>query len=148
MAETYKIFREQIGRRFQFLTPMAHRVQNTTRRLMRRAMRKPRTVSEGPNLLPLLIQVLAAFSKAKGEVLEEEIDSSLSFLRHDYPESEMCIRDSVTSVQIADENRVGRAFDDRVEKLMAFAQRRLDAFAFGDFAQQCCICLLYTSRCV
>ena len=44
---------------------------------MRRAMRKPRSVSEGPNLLPLLIQVLASFTKADGVILEEEIDSSL-----------------------------------------------------------------------
>ncbi len=50
-------------------------------------MRKPRTVSEGPSLLPLLIQVLAAFSKIDGVVLEEEIDSSLGFLRYDYPEA-------------------------------------------------------------
>jgi ABC-type multidrug transport system ATPase subunit/ABC-type multidrug transport system permease subunit len=45
-------------------------------------------MSESPNLLPLLIQVLAAFSKTgRGEVLEEEIDSSLGFLRYDYPEA-------------------------------------------------------------
>lgn len=50
-------------------------------------MRKPRTVTESPNLLPLLIQVLAAFSKVDGHILEEEIDSSLGFLRHDYPEA-------------------------------------------------------------
>ena len=50
-------------------------------------MRKPRTVSESPNLLPLLIQVLAAFTKADGEIAEEEIDSSLGFLRNDYPEA-------------------------------------------------------------
>jgi ABC-type multidrug transport system ATPase subunit len=55
--------------------------------MARRWMRKPRTVTESPNLLPLLIQVLAAFSKANGEVLEEEIDSSLGFLRYDYPEA-------------------------------------------------------------
>ena len=54
---------------------------------MRRALRKPRSVSEGPNLLPLLIQVLASFSKADGVLLEEEIDSSLGFLRYDYPET-------------------------------------------------------------
>ncbi len=54
---------------------------------MRRAMRKPRSVAEGPNLLPLLIQVLASFSKADGVLLEEEIDSSLGFLRYDYPET-------------------------------------------------------------
>src|ERR1700726_2016945 len=50
-------------------------------------MRKPRSVSEGPNLLPVLIQVLASFSKADGVLLEEEIDSSLGFLRYDYPEA-------------------------------------------------------------
>src|SRR5205809_6555317 len=54
---------------------------------MRRALRKPRSVSEGPNLLPVLIQVLASFSKADGVLLEEEIDSSLGFLRYDYPEA-------------------------------------------------------------
>ena len=54
---------------------------------MRRALRKPRSVSEGPNLLPLLIQVLASFTKADGVILEEEIDSSLGFLRYDYPEA-------------------------------------------------------------
>ena len=54
---------------------------------MRRALRKPRSVSEGPNLLPLLIQVLASFTKADGVILVEEIDSSLGFLRYDYPEA-------------------------------------------------------------
>ena len=54
---------------------------------MRRALRKPRSVSEGPNLLPLLIQVLASFTKADGVIMEEEIDSSLGFLRYDYPEA-------------------------------------------------------------
>ncbi|HEX4697556.1 MAG TPA: ATP-binding cassette domain-containing protein [Candidatus Udaeobacter sp.] len=44
-------------------------------------------MSEGPNLLPLLIQVLASFTKADGVILEEEIDSSLGFLRYDYPEA-------------------------------------------------------------
>jgi ABC-type multidrug transport system ATPase subunit len=48
----------------------------------------PRGVTESANLLPLLIQVLAAFSKTAGnEALEEEIDSSLGFLRYDYPEA-------------------------------------------------------------
>ena len=53
----------------------------------RRLLRRPRSVSEGPNLLPLLIRVLACFSKLNGKILEEEIDSSLGFLRHDYPEA-------------------------------------------------------------
>jgi ABC-type multidrug transport system ATPase subunit len=72
---------------FRRLTPMAYRLQRTTRQLARRAMHKPRTVVESPNLLPVLIQVLAAFSKVDGMVLEEEIDSSLGFLRYDYPEA-------------------------------------------------------------
>ena len=83
-AET---FMERLGHGFRRLTPMAYRLQRTTRQLARRAMRKPRTVLESPNLLPLLIQVLAAFSKVDGMVLEEEIDSSLGFLRYDYPEA-------------------------------------------------------------
>src|SRR5271166_4475811 len=69
------------------LAPLVHRLHSSSRTIARRAMRKPRTVTEGPNLLPLLIQVLAAFSKVNGELLEEEIDSSLGFLRYDYPEA-------------------------------------------------------------
>ena len=38
-------------------------------------------------MLPLLIRVLACFSKLDDKILEEEIDSSLGFLRHDYPEA-------------------------------------------------------------
>ena len=68
-------------------SPVLHRVRGIAQRLGRRILRKPRTVTESPNLLPLLIQVLAAFSKADGQVLEEEIDSSLGFLRYDYPEA-------------------------------------------------------------
>jgi ABC-type multidrug transport system ATPase subunit len=65
-------------------SPVAARVQ----RLLRRWMPARRDKAESSNLLPLLIQVLAAFSKsAKGDVLEEEIDSSLGFLRYDYPEA-------------------------------------------------------------
>src|SRR6478735_6129619 len=75
----------KIDRAVQRVTPIAYRLQRKSRRWMRRALRKPRSVSEGPNLLPLLIQVLASFSKADGVLLEEEIDSSLGFLRYDYP---------------------------------------------------------------
>jgi ABC-type multidrug transport system ATPase subunit len=68
--------------------PLTHRLVRTVQSLHRRLLRKPRTVTESPNLLPLLIQVLAAFSKTgRGDVLEEEIDSSLGFLRYDYPEA-------------------------------------------------------------
>ncbi len=51
------------------------------RRLFRRSKVEP------ANMLPLLIQVLASFSKVDGEILEEEIDSILGFLRYDYPEA-------------------------------------------------------------
>src|SRR3982074_3121658 len=78
---------DKIDRAVQKVTPFAYRIQRRSRRWMRRALRKPRSVSEGPNLLPLLIQVLASFSKADGVLLEEEIDSSLGFLRYDYPET-------------------------------------------------------------
>ena len=70
----------------KYLTPFGYRFQRISRHFMRRVMHKPRTIAESPNLLPLLIQVLAAFSKVNGQVLEEEIDSSLGFLRYDYPE--------------------------------------------------------------
>ena len=80
-------FVEKIVTRVRGVTPLLHRLNSTGRMLVRRALRTPRTVTESPNLLPLLIQVLAAFSKVNGEVLEEEIDSSLGFLRYDYPEA-------------------------------------------------------------
>ncbi|MFL6595918.1 MAG: ATP-binding cassette domain-containing protein, partial [Chthoniobacterales bacterium] len=78
---------DRIDRAVQMVTPLAYRMQRKGKRWMRRAMRKPRSVAEAPNLLPLLIQVLASFSKADGVLLEEEIDSSLGFLRYDYPEA-------------------------------------------------------------
>ena len=37
--------------------------------------------------MPTLIQVLAAFSQVDGDLIEEEIDSSLGFLRYDYPDA-------------------------------------------------------------
>ncbi|MDQ6655664.1 MAG: ABC transporter ATP-binding protein, partial [Verrucomicrobiota bacterium] len=87
MAQTAPTFADKIDRAVQRVTPFAYRMQRKSRRWMRRALRKPRSVAEGPNLLPLLIQVLASFSKADGVLLEEEIDSSLGFLRYDYPEA-------------------------------------------------------------
>jgi ABC-type multidrug transport system ATPase subunit len=87
MTELVTSVADKIDRAVQRVTPLAYRVRRTGRRLMRRALRKPRSVSEGPNMLPVLIQVLASFSKADGVLLEEEIDSSLGFLRYDYPEA-------------------------------------------------------------
>jgi len=87
MTELVTTVADKIDRAVQKVTPFAYRIQRRGRRWVRRALRKPRSVSEGPNLLPLLIQVLASFSKADGVLLEEEIDSSLGFLRYDYPET-------------------------------------------------------------
>src|SRR5256714_5232535 len=87
MTQLVSTVAEKLDRAVQKVTPCAYRMRREGRRLMRRALRKPRSVSEGPNLLPLLIQVLASFSKADGVLLEEEIDSSLGFLRYDYPEA-------------------------------------------------------------
>jgi len=87
MPEPAPTLADKIDRAVQRVTPFAYRIQRKSRRWMRRALRKPRSVAEGPNLLPLLIQVLASFSKADGVLLEEEIDSSLGFLRYDYPET-------------------------------------------------------------
>jgi ABC-type multidrug transport system ATPase subunit len=87
MSELITQVADRIDRAVQKVTPFAYRMRRKSRRWMRRALRKPRSVSEGPNLLPLLIQVLASFSKADGVLLEEEIDSSLGFLRYDYPEA-------------------------------------------------------------
>src|SRR5947208_4099348 len=87
MAELIAQVADRIDRAVQRVTPLAYRMQRKGRRWMRRAMRNPRSVSEGPNLFPVLIQVLASFSKADGVLLEEEIDSSLGFLRYDYPEA-------------------------------------------------------------
>ncbi len=78
---------ERLGTGARFVVPLTYRLQRSAKQWMRRALHKPRTVSEAPNLLPLLIQVLAAFSKVNDKVLEEEIDSSLGFLRYDYPEA-------------------------------------------------------------
>jgi len=63
------------------------RLQQGAEKAGRQLLGKGREPAENANLLPLLIQVLAAFSKAHGEVMEEEIDSSLGFLRYDYPEA-------------------------------------------------------------
>jgi ABC-type multidrug transport system ATPase subunit len=74
-------------RRVEGLFLFAARARAAGRRMVRRLMRKPRTVAESPNLLPTLIKVFAAFARVEGELLEEEIDSSLGFLRYDYPDT-------------------------------------------------------------
>lgn len=66
---------------------VASNARNTGRRFLRRVLRRPRGVTDSPNLLPTLIKVFAVFTKIDGAVLEEEIDSSLGFLRYDYPDA-------------------------------------------------------------
>ena len=64
-----------------------HPVQTVGRvfsRSWRRLVGKPRPVEE-QSLFPLVIQVLAGFSKNEGEVVEEEVDSVLGLLRHGIP---------------------------------------------------------------
>ncbi|MAS95470.1 MAG: hypothetical protein CMO55_19900 [Verrucomicrobiales bacterium] len=39
------------------------------------------------SMLPMLIEVFAGFTKLDGQVVEEEIDSILGFLRYDFPET-------------------------------------------------------------
>ena len=43
--------------------------------------------STASTMLPVLMEVFAGFSKIDGAIAEEEIDSSLGFMRYDYPEA-------------------------------------------------------------
>lgn len=43
--------------------------------------------SSGHSILPVLIEVFAGFSKLDGNVEEDDIDSSLGYLRYDYPDA-------------------------------------------------------------
>ena len=66
---------------------IVHKARSLAAHTFRRLSGTRRAKAEPRNLLPLLIQVLAGFSKVDGRILEEEIDSSLGFLRYDYPEA-------------------------------------------------------------
>src|SRR6201988_3226644 len=66
---------------------IVHKARNLAAHPFRRLSGTGRAKAEPRNLLPHLIQVLAGFSKVDGRILEEEIDSSLGFLRYDYPEA-------------------------------------------------------------
>jgi ABC transport system ATP-binding/permease protein len=67
--------------------PLARKARDFASLTFRRLTRKRRRQSDDRNLLPLLIQVLAGFTKVNGRILEGELDSSLGFLRYDYPEA-------------------------------------------------------------
>ena len=80
MAESLEVPRARNG---SFTAKARHLASHT----LRRFPWSRRVKTDNRNLLPLLIQVLAGFSKVDGRILEEEIDSSLGFLRYDYPEA-------------------------------------------------------------
>ena len=63
MTELVSSVADKIDRAVQRVTPLAYRVRRTGRRWVRRALRKPRSVSEGQICCRLLIQVLASFTK-------------------------------------------------------------------------------------
>ena len=67
--------------------PLARKAREFASTTFRRLTRKRRRQPDDHNLLPLLIQVLAGFTKVDGRILEDELDSSLGFLRYDYPEA-------------------------------------------------------------
>lgn len=55
-------------------------------RAWRRLAGKSRPAEEA-SLFPLVIQVLAAFSKSQGQIVEEEVDTVLGLLRHGFPDA-------------------------------------------------------------
>jgi len=55
-----------LGRRLEGTLRNFYRAQRAGESLLRRALRRPRTVAESPNLLPLLIKVLAGFARVDG----------------------------------------------------------------------------------
>lgn len=61
------------------------------RRLLDRVLHRWFAKSEAPrtesSMLPMLIEVFAGFTKLDGQLMEEEIDSILGFLRYDFPET-------------------------------------------------------------
>jgi ABC-type multidrug transport system ATPase subunit len=67
--------------------PLARKARDFASSTFRLLTRKRRRQPDDHNLLPLLIQVLAGFTKVDGRILEDELDSSLGFLRYDYPEA-------------------------------------------------------------
>jgi ABC-type multidrug transport system ATPase subunit/ABC-type multidrug transport system permease subunit len=55
--------------------------------LLQRVGIRHRTADSQRSMLPVLIKVFAGFSKVDGEIVAADIDSSLGFLRYDYPEA-------------------------------------------------------------
>ncbi len=109
-------------------------------RIWRRLAGKER-VREDQSLLPLVIQVLAAFSKSEGELVEEEVDSVLGLLRHGYPEGvysdlKRQFRDALGQQQDVDEmaDRLSRAL--KPEQKVMLGVQLYDLIAQADEATQ------------
>ena len=67
--------------------PGRHRFPVVRRLLRQLGFRSRVTPAPTSNMLPVLIEVFAGFSQIDGIVEEAEIDSSLSALRHEFPET-------------------------------------------------------------
>lgn len=68
------------------VAPAARGVGRFFNRAWRRLAGKPRPADE-QSLFPVVIQVLAAFSKSQGQIVEEEVDTVLGLLRHGFPDA-------------------------------------------------------------
>jgi ABC-type multidrug transport system ATPase subunit len=68
------------------VAPVARGVGGFFNRAWRRLAGKQRPPEE-QSLLPVVIQVLAAFSKSQGQIVEEEVDTVLGLLRHGFPDA-------------------------------------------------------------
>ncbi len=80
------------------------------------------------SILPVLIKVFAGFSKVDGEITEADIDSSLGFLRYDYPEtvySELRQLYSEALAESVDLNKIAKELSGRLplaEKILLGVQ--------------------------
>ena len=68
------------------VAPAARGMGRFLNRAWRRLAGKPRPAEE-QSLFPVVIQVLAAFSKSQGQIVEEEVDTVLGLLRHGFPDA-------------------------------------------------------------
>lgn len=71
------------------VAPLAHKPDGLALPWWRRWLpgRGKASSATSHSILPVLIEVFAGFSKLDGDVEEDEIDSSLGYLRYDYPDA-------------------------------------------------------------
>ena len=88
-------------------------------------------------MLPVLIKVFAGFSKVDGVIEESEIDSSLSALRHEFPETiysdlrrlyREAIEESVDLNAVAKDLAASKNVMELVEKQTDFAKVAFDGY--------------------